>query len=269
VKSGVCSQASGSAYLEAALTKVICSVSGPRQKASATQYSQDGQLSCDFRFASFSCSGQRRKIRGEETDEKEFSLQVVQALENAVRLDRYPKSVIHVNIIVLQNSGGVLAAALICASVALADAGIEMFDLVSACSACQIRQTSPPSSTKSPLRPNDGMILLDPDEVEERFQSAGLTLALMPNLNQVTQIFQTGEMEYAKTTDAIQLCLDGCKKIYSLMTRSLVEGSARKLRNTPSASVLAESDTSSSTSIETPSPPISKKQKLQRQQLVK
>lgn len=55
----------------------------------------------------------------------------------AVRLELLPKSAIDVYITVLENDGtsSCLAAAIIAASTALADAGIEMLDQVTACSA--------------------------------------------------------------------------------------------------------------------------------------
>ena len=60
-----------------------------------------------------------------------------EALAPSIRLDLLPKSNIDVYISVLENDGtaSCLAAAITCASVAVADAGIEMLDLVAACSA--------------------------------------------------------------------------------------------------------------------------------------
>jgi exosome complex component MTR3 len=61
---------------------------------------------------------------------------LVQALTPAVRLDLLPKSSIDVYVNVLENDGtsSTLAAAISAASVALADAGIEMYDQVAASS---------------------------------------------------------------------------------------------------------------------------------------
>jgi len=218
LKTGVIDQASGSAYMEVDQTKVICGVYGPKQ-TSKFQFSEIGKLNCDFKFASFSCKDQRRKF-SQEKEEKEYSMHMVQALEVSVRLDKYPKSVIDIFALVLQSDGGALSCALTCASMALADAGIEMYDLVASCSAAKI----------------DDQIILDPGDSEERFQSGGLTLALMPSLNEITQIFQSGEIEYPKTLEALQLCLDGCAKIYSLMTKSLVESSKKKLNKSSNIS---------------------------------
>lgn len=49
MKTGVVSQAAGSAYIELNNTKVICAVYGPRQKAKM-EVSEEGKLSCEFRW---------------------------------------------------------------------------------------------------------------------------------------------------------------------------------------------------------------------------
>jgi exosome complex component MTR3 len=54
-------------------------------------------------------------------------------VESSVMLEKLPKSVIEIYIMVLQSDGGELGAAITCASLALADSGIELFGLVSGC----------------------------------------------------------------------------------------------------------------------------------------
>ena len=72
-----------------------------------------------------------------DAQEKELSQLVFEALAPSIRLDLLPKSTIDIYISVLENDGmaSCLAAAITCASVAVADAGIEMLDQVAACSA--------------------------------------------------------------------------------------------------------------------------------------
>jgi len=62
---------------------------------------------------------------------------IQQAFLPAVRLNLYPKSSIDIYITVIENDGttACLAAAITCASIALTDAGIQMYDLVAAASA--------------------------------------------------------------------------------------------------------------------------------------
>ena len=128
--SGSITQAAGSAYIEMEGTKVLCAVHEPSASSKdLRQYSEVGALRCDFKYAPFAEPGARREFR-QGTDEKDLSRMVEQALAASVRLELYPKSVINIHVLVLQAQGAVLAAAITCASVALADAGIECFDLV-------------------------------------------------------------------------------------------------------------------------------------------
>ena len=59
---------------------------------------------------------------------------IEQTFTGAVLLERYPKSVIDIYVIVLEDDGGAVGAAITATSLALANAGIEMLDLVGCCS---------------------------------------------------------------------------------------------------------------------------------------
>jgi exosome complex component MTR3 len=65
-------------------------------------------------------------------------------------------------------------------------------------------------------------MLLDPDSNEERLQQGNVTVALMPSLNEVTQLFQFGEIDYSKIQETIDLCLDGCAKLHAMVRKALV-----------------------------------------------
>src|SRR5690242_8762424 len=85
-------------------------------------------------------------ILQKDKEEKEYSELILQALEGSVILERYPKSVIDIYILVLEEDGGKfkvkntkellgsLGAAITCASLALINGGIETYDFVSCCS---------------------------------------------------------------------------------------------------------------------------------------
>ncbi|CAG8743312.1 5155_t:CDS:2 [Racocetra fulgida] len=111
---------------------------------------------------------------------KDLSQLVIEALVPSIRLDLLPKSTIDIYITVLENDGtaSCLAAAITCASVAVADAGIEMLDLVPASSA----------------------IYMDSDLVEEQHETGYLILSYMPSLKEVTHILQSGDVDLALAT---------------------------------------------------------------------
>eukprot|EP00727_Mastigamoeba_balamuthi_P005045 m51a1_g14539 putative 3 exoribonuclease domain 1 domain containing protein (255) ;mRNA; r:953739-955243 len=227
MKTGVTTQAAGSAYVELGSTKVVCSVHGPRQKA-RMQFSEEGRVSCELRFAAFAspsaapwaAQGQqqqqqqhamhaqwervRQRTQREEV-ERELAAVVAQSIEAALRLHTFPKSVVDLNVLVLQDDGGVLGAACAGCCMALADAGIEMSDLVAACT-----------------------IVVDPCGAEEEAESGGLMVTSMPSLNEITQIYQYGELSHQDIAESVELCLDGCSKVYDAMREILVAAAKKK-----------------------------------------
>ncbi|XP_054009499.1 exosome complex component MTR3 isoform X2 [Hylaeus anthracinus] len=89
LKTGVVSQAKGSAYIEMGTTKVVCSVFDPREVPNKNGYCMQGEIYCEFKFASFSCW--KRKIHQQNAEEKQYSLMLQRALEPAVCLGLYDK----------------------------------------------------------------------------------------------------------------------------------------------------------------------------------
>jgi len=69
---------------------------------------------------------------------KEATMLITQALEQCILLSKYPKSAIDIHVFVLESDGGALSTAVTCASLALADAGIELLDMVAACTVVRI-----------------------------------------------------------------------------------------------------------------------------------
>jgi len=131
---GSVSQAAGSSYAEFGACKILCSVYGPKPDSKSIHFSHLGRVACSVQFApNASGSGVDRELQ--EQREKELPLVIRPALEAAVHAAKFPKSVVEVNILVLEEEGDVIGPCISCASLALADAGIEMFDLVAACSA--------------------------------------------------------------------------------------------------------------------------------------
>lgn len=132
IKNDVISKASGSCYIEMGDTKVICGVYGPREAGSKGLYSESGRLVVDFKYAPFSLPLWREQRQ--TAQERDTCRIIEQALSPSVMLDKFPKAVVDIYINVLEADGGEVAAAVSCASLALASAGIQLFDLVGAIS---------------------------------------------------------------------------------------------------------------------------------------
>ncbi|KAI9092663.1 ribosomal protein S5 domain 2-type protein [Phlyctochytrium arcticum] len=204
MKTGVIRQANGSAYYEAGKMKVTCGVYGPRQTL-RSKNAAEGALQCDFKFAPF--AGGRRRGYQKDAQEKEYSLILRQALAPSLRLELLPKSVVDVYVQVIESDGSAacLAAAITCTSLALADAGIEMVDTVAACSAGYL----------------NNMTCLDSTGEEEAHQNGTVMLSYMPSLNEVTHVVQSGETNTTTTVKGLELCVDACSQIHSVMQQTL------------------------------------------------
>ncbi|TNN71122.1 Exosome complex component MTR3 [Liparis tanakae] len=189
VRCGLVSQAKGSAYIEAGNTKLMCCVYGPRE----TERKDETNMKCG-------------------RQEKDLSLMLHESLQPAVCLHKYPRAQIEVNVMVLENGGSALAHAVTCASLALADAGIEMYDLVLGCS----------------VRQDGTSYAVDPSHAEESGcgsvgsgNRGGLTVAFLPSLNQISGLQSDGEMAEETLTAGVRTCIEGCYKLYPVIQQAL------------------------------------------------
>jgi len=207
LKAGVVQQANGSAYLEASGTKVIVAVYGPRDNPKKHDFSSTGLLTCHLSYAQFSRKERIRDI--DDVQSKENANLICQSLRRAVCLESYPKAIIDVFINILEENGTTLSYAIMAASIALADAGIQMLDIVTSCS----------------LVYNEELSLLDPKNSELQHPSmyGRLTVAYLPSLNQVSGLVKDGEQDVDETIRAISTCIEGCLRVHSVMKECLVK----------------------------------------------
>ena len=215
LRTGVVSSASGSALLELAHTKVLCSVFGPHA-TDGREYLEQGQLVCSLRFASFARKPRRkeRQMPGGTAEEKALSLELGAALASSVQLHLLPKSTIAVHALVLQDDGGALPAAVSCASLALADASILLYDLVAACSCAVLPSPAPAIS--------GAIIALDGSAAElAAAESTIAIVACMPTLDQLTLVRQEGLVPFERLAEGLQLALSGCKLLHGQMKAAL------------------------------------------------
>src|SRR5260370_2406010 len=94
-------------------------------------------IRCRYHMAPFSVD--ERKSPASSRREMELSKVIRESLEPVVLTDLYPRTTIDVFIEVLQSDGGSRCAGITAASLALADAGIPMKELVAACAVSKIQ----------------------------------------------------------------------------------------------------------------------------------
>ncbi len=201
---GILSNADGSAYIEQGKNKILAAVYGPREvHPRHLALPERALLRCRYHMAPFSV--QERKSPAPSRREVELSKVIRQALEPAIFLDKFPRTSIDLFIEVLQADGGTRCAGVTIASLALADAGIPMRDLVASCAAGKA----------------DGQLILDLNDAEDKEGEADVPLALMPNSNAVALLQMDGLLTIGEFDQVMQLALDGCKQIYAQQKEAL------------------------------------------------
>lgn len=219
VKTDVVSQAKGSAYIEVDKTKVIVSVFDPREIPNKTEYSLNGELYCEFKYAPFSCP--KRRMHQQDAEEKQNSIVMKQALEPAVCRHEFPNFQVDVYALVLENDGSALSAAITCAGLALAQAGIPMFDIV----------TSVTMGVQGDIK------FLDPTYQEESLchvsvnkntkgskKSHGIVvLSLLNTHQQVTEFYQVGNMDIGDIEECTKVLTEANKNVVPLVEKCLAK----------------------------------------------
>jgi exosome complex component RRP41 len=152
-------------------------------------------------------SVQERKSPQPSRREIELSKVIREALEPAIIVSEFPRTTLDIFIEVLESDGGSRGASITAASVALANAGIPMRDLVAGCAAGKV----------------DGVIVLDLNDIEDKEGEVDLPVAYMPNLNQITLLQMDGIMTQEEFRRALDLALSGCRKIYEIQRKALYD----------------------------------------------
>ena len=121
-----------------------------------------------------------------------------------VSLQNLPKTVISVTLTILQDDGCILSACVIAASLALSNASLELYDLVTSCTVCCME---------------DGVLLVDPTMEELRASSGSLTLTMLYSWKEVTLWQQTGVV----TSNAMDVAREGCRTLSKFMRECLLQ----------------------------------------------
>ena len=206
IKAGGLKNADGSSYIEFGDNKILVGVFGPRDVHPKHMSNPDtGILRVRYHMEPFSV-GERKKPAPSRR-EIEISKVIKEALEPAVMLEQFPRTAVDVFLEVLQADGGTRCAALDAASVALADAGIPMRDLVCACASGKAADT----------------LILDVNNEEDQAGQADMPIGYMPNLGQITLLQLDGVLTPDEFKKCIEIGIEGCKQVYEIQKNSLRE----------------------------------------------
>jgi exosome complex component RRP41 len=201
---GVLNKASGSALVEYGATKILAAVHGPREIPQRhLLLPSRAILRCRYHMLTFSTH--ERKSPAPSRREIELSKVIREALEPVVMAEVFPRTAIDVFIEVINADGGTRTASVTAASLALADAGIPMRDLVIGVAVGKV----------------DGVLVLDIDEAEDMYGEADMPVAVAPSLGIVTLLQLNGVLTREEFNEALKLALKGAQTIYSIAREAL------------------------------------------------
>ncbi|PFH38680.1 3' exoribonuclease family, domain 1 domain-containing protein [Besnoitia besnoiti] len=185
--------------------------------AGAAGGSEKASILCRVGIAAFSGDWRADVARtGGAAEEHEVALSVRKVVEGVVMADAYPRSLICLFVHVVENDGGILAASICAASLALIDAGIATKDFVAAMSCVYMpRQLTP---------------LLDPPRAELQTGAPTLTVAMLISSEEVSLLQLDGQVPMDVFEQMYQACAAGCREVGEAMKATVCEAAALRVR---------------------------------------
>jgi exosome complex component RRP41 len=207
-KVGIIPRADGSAMFQSGKTTALAAVYGPRElHPKFMQQPGTGILRCHYNMMPFSGHGERVRP-GSSRRSKEISMVMQNALLPVLNLKEFPNAVVDVFVELPQTDAGTRCAGITAAAMALADAGLEMTDLVAAVACGRV----------------DDKIVADLNYDEEAYEDgpvADIPVAMMPNSGTVTLLQMDGEVSREHLRKALELARKKCAEIYEVQKAAL------------------------------------------------
>ncbi|MDW8062659.1 MAG: exosome complex exonuclease Rrp41 [Candidatus Caldarchaeum sp.] len=201
---GVLEKTDGSAYVELGGTRIYAGVIGPREAhPKHLELPDRAVINCRYHMASFSVD--ERKPLGMTRREVELSKVLREALETVVFLEEFPRMMIDIFVEVIQADGGTRTAGITAASLALADAGVPMADLISAVAVGKV----------------EGTLVLDINELEDKYGEADMPVAMAPNLNSIVLLQLNGRMTADEISKGLEMAQTAIKQIHQTQVEAL------------------------------------------------
>ncbi len=208
-KVGVIKNADGSAYFKIGKTTAYAAVYGPKNiypkfLADPTK----AVLRCHYNMMPFSGMGDRVRP-GANRRSKEISMVTENALLPTLELSEFPNSVIDVYIELPETDAGSRCAGICAASLALADAGFIMRDLVAAVAVGKV----------------DDKVVVDLNYDEEALECengvADIPVAILPQTGEISLLQMDGIVDTAILKEALEVAQKTAKEIYDVQRNAL------------------------------------------------
>lgn len=205
-KAGVIPNADGSAMFKIGNTVALVSVYGPKNlHPRFLQNPETGILRVNYNMMPFSGSGDRIRP-GNNRRSKEIALVIENALTPVVDLSDFPNAVVDLFIEFPETDAGTRCAGICAASIALADAGIPMTEMVSSVAVGLV----------------NGKPVVDLSKEEEDLDGAvDIPLAFLPKSNGVVLLQLDGEISKEDLKASIEMGGEACKELNKIQIATL------------------------------------------------
>ncbi len=207
-KVGVINNADGSAYFKIGETEAYAAVYGPKTLyPSFLKNPSTGVLRCHYNMLPFSGMGNRVRP-GPNRRSKEISMVTEKCFKKVINLEDYPNTVVDVFIELTETDAGSRCAGICAASMAIADAGIIMKDLVVAVSAGKIGK----------------QVIIDLDYEEEAYEGedvSDMPIAILPRTDEVVLLQMDGKIKKEEIMEGFNMVKKGMAEIHSIQKQAL------------------------------------------------
>jgi len=130
---------------------------------------------------------------------------IKEALEPAILVEKFPRTVIEIYVLVLQADGGTRVASINAASLALADAGIPMKGLVTAIAVGRI----------------GNQVIVDLNDAEDKYGDADMPIAVIPITGEITLFQMDGTMPPDLFDKCLDAAMEAIHKIHEMQREAL------------------------------------------------
>lgn len=212
--------ADGSSYFEMGNTKILCTVAGPQEqrRSGGRDQGNEAKVEVEINVAPFSGMDRKRRARNDKRI-AEMSYTIENAFASTLFTHLFPHSTITVTLHVLSQDGGLLAACINAATLALIDAGIPMSDYIAAATTGSTASYAENEGEADPVLDLNGL-----EEQELPF----LTVGTSGGEDKVNVLVMETRVQMARLEAMISVALDGCKQI-RLILDEVVRSHGRKV----------------------------------------
>lgn len=205
-KAGVIKRADGSGWFKIGNTEAFAAVHGPRPVfPKFLSNPEKGIIRVHYNMMPFSSAGDRIRP-GPSRRSKEISMVAEKALSPVVDLRDFPNSVVDIYIELPQTAAGTRCAGICAASIALADAGIPMKDLVCAIAAGKV----------------EDHLLIDCNYEEDSHENGvDIPMAILHNSNEISLVQMDGVISVEELKKAHGMVKAAVEKVYEIQKDAL------------------------------------------------